>query len=91
MIELADIIVNKIIEKQKEYDEAFKDQISSMVEGTAYQINETADDIINITNNSIVLIILEDQLKAALEAEDYEKASELKKKIDKIKNTSNNF
>jgi protein-arginine kinase activator protein McsA len=62
-----------------------------MVEGTAYQINETADDIINITNNSIVLIILEDQLKAALEAEDYEKASELKKKIDKIKNTSNNF
>lgn len=80
MNQLADIIVNKIISRQAEYDAEF---MKNLVE------HDEIDEIHFMpkpikTNEEIILLNierLESQLNKALEEEDYMRAEELKKTI----------
>jgi protein-arginine kinase activator protein McsA len=94
MSKLADIIVDKIIERQKAYDEEFKADIQSMVnESTNIEFGIITQDT-NIEFGIITqdeLIIEEiDGLKERLaqleEKEDYESAKIVANKIKHLKN-----
>ena len=80
MNQLADIIVNKIISRQAEYDAEFMKNLAE---------HDEIDEIHFMpkpikTNEEIILLNierLESQLRKALEEEDYMRAEELKKTI----------
>ena len=84
MNQLADIIVDKIISRQAEYDAEFMRNLSE---------NEHIDEIHFMpkpvkTNEEIIMLNierLEAQLKKALDEEDYMRAETLKKSIQKFK------
>lgn len=84
MNQLADIIVNKIISRQAEYDAEF---IKNLAE------HDEIDEIHFMpkpikTNEEIILLNierLESQLNKVIEEEDYMRAEELKKLIQKFK------
>ena len=84
MNRLADIIVDKIISRQAQYDAEFMKQLSE---------DDRVDEVYFSpkpikTNEEIVILNierLEAQLKKALEEEDYMRAESLKKAIQKFK------
>ena len=83
MNKLADMVVDKIINRQKAYDEEFKAEIQGMVDtdtnvefGTITEDEIMADEIIKLNNR---LSQLEDQ-------EDYEAARIVANKIKHLKN-----
>ena len=86
MNKLADMVVDKIINRQKAYDEEFKAEIQGMVDtdtnvefGTITEDEIMADEIIKLNNR---LSQLEDQ-------EDYEAARIVANKIKHLKNKYN--
>mgnify|MGYP003137444545 CR=1 FL=1 len=70
---LAQLIVNKIFERQDEIDDQF--------------LQEWQEEIIlkEIDKQKDLLLLLTEKLKEALKEEDYRLASEIKKQIDKLK------
>tara|TARA_Y100001973_G_C5170922_1_gene319025 strand:- start:929 stop:1171 length:243 start_codon:yes stop_codon:yes gene_type:complete len=70
---LAQLIVNKIFERQEEIDDQF--------------LQEWQEEIIlkEIDKQKDLLSLLTEKLKEALKEEDYKLASEIKKQIDKLK------
>ena len=70
---LAQLIVNKIFERQEEIDDQF--------------LQEWQEEIIlkEIDKQKDLLSLLTEKLKEALKEEDYRLASEIKKQIDKLK------
>lgn len=80
MEELANIIVNKLVEKQKELDKEFiQDLEASNVPIEVHQRPEQKDKIILEITKMIVLL---DTLE---KAEEYEKAAEVSKKITNLR------
>ena len=86
MSKLADIIVDKIIERQKAYDEEFKADIQAMVgESTDLEFGViTQDELIIQEINS-----LKERLAQLEEKEDYESARIVANKIKHLKNKYN--
>jgi polyhydroxyalkanoate synthesis regulator phasin len=86
MSKLADIIVDKIIERQKAYDEEFKADIQAMVgENTDLEFGViTQDELIIQEINS-----LKERLAQLEEKEDYESARIVANKIKHLKNKYN--
>lgn len=92
MNKFADIIANKVINRikefQRELDVEFHQDINSLNEVYDTTIaaldQETIDEV-----NKVLLEQLEDNLKVALEEENYELAAELLKKIKDLKNRNN--
>ena len=83
---LADIIVDKIIERQKAYDEEFKADIQAMVgESTDLEFGViTQDELITQEIDS-----LQERLAQLEEKEDYESARIVANKIKHLKNKYN--
>jgi excinuclease UvrABC helicase subunit UvrB len=84
MNQLADIIVSKILERQAEYDAEF---IKAMESQKGYRIEYFSTD----TNSTGLtkeekIKKLEEQLREALEVEDYEKAAKLVDEVSRLKN-----
>ena len=86
MNKLADLVVSKIINRQKAYDEEFKAEIQGMVDdnenlefGTITEDEIIADEIIKLNNRL-------DQLE---KNEDYEAARIVANKIKHLKNKYN--
>jgi protein-arginine kinase activator protein McsA len=86
MDKLAEMVVNKIIDRQKAYDEEFKADIKNMVAdsenlefGTITEDEIVADELIKLKNRL-------DQLE---ENEDYEAARIVANKIKHLKNKYN--
>jgi len=86
MNKLADLVVSKIINRQKAYDEEFKAEIQDMV-------GKDADiEFGTITEDEIIaeeLIKLQDRLNQLEDKEDYEAASIVANKIKHLKNKYN--
>ena len=84
MNKLADLIVEKIMAKQEEYDKAFQEDMQNM-------IAESQDPNIDfgmITKTDIIkdqLVKLELELDEAVVNEDYYMAEKIKQKITKLK------
>ena len=86
MNKLADLVVDKIISRQKAYDEEFKAEIQGMVDE-----NENLE-FGTITEDEIIadeLIKLKDRLDQLEENEDYEAARIVANKIKHLKNKYN--
>ena len=86
MNKLADLVVDKIISRQKAYDEEFKAEIQDMVAdnenlefGTITEDEIIADEIIKLNN----------RLEQLEENEDYEAARIVANKIKHLKNKYN--
>ena len=86
MNKLADMVVDKIINRQKAYDEEFKAEIQDMVAdnenlefGTITEDEIIADEIIKLNN----------RLEKLEENEDYEAARIIANKIKHLKNKYN--
>ena len=83
MSKLADIIVNKIIERQKAYDEEFKADIQSMVnESTNIEFGTITQDELIIEE----IDGLQETLDRLEEEENYESARIVANKIKHLKN-----
>jgi protein-arginine kinase activator protein McsA len=86
MSKLADIIVDKIIERQKAYDEEFKADIQSMVdENTNLEFGTITQDELIIEE----IDGLKERLDQLEEKEDYESARIVANKIKHLKNKYN--
>lgn len=90
MNKLADIVVNKLLEKQKEYDENFKNEVQKIVDQANDEIIfniENANDPLKELKDRMIEIELEELenlLKLYVEKEDYENAKIIKSKIDRL-------
>lgn len=83
---LADIIVDKIIERQKAYDEEFKADIQAMVgESTDLEFGVITQDELIIQE----IDSLQERLAQLEEKEDYESARIVANKIKHLKNKYN--
>jgi protein-arginine kinase activator protein McsA len=83
MSKLADIIVDKIIERQKAYDEEFKADIQAMVgESTDLEFGVITQDELIIEE----IDSLQQRLAQLEEKEDYESARIVANKIKHLKN-----
>jgi len=86
MSKLAEIIVDKIIERQKAYDEEFKAEIKAMV-------GESADLEFGVITQDELIIqeidSLQERLAQLEEKEDYESARIVANKIKHLKNKYN--
>jgi polyhydroxyalkanoate synthesis regulator phasin len=83
MSKLADIIVDKIIERQKAYDEEFKADIQAMVgESTDLEFGVITQDELIIQE----IDSLQERLAQLEEKEDYESARIVANKIKHLKN-----
>ena len=86
MSKLADIIVDKIIERQKAYDEEFKAEIQAMVgESTDLEFGVITQDELIIQE----IDSLQQRLAQLEEKEDYESARIVANKIKHLKNKYN--
>jgi polyhydroxyalkanoate synthesis regulator phasin len=86
MSKLADIIVDKIIERQKAYDEEFKADIQAMVgENTDLEFGVITQDELIIQE----IDSLKERLAQLEEKEDYESARIVANKIKHLKNKYN--
>jgi len=86
MSKLADIIVDKIIERQKAYDEEFKADIQAMVgESTDLEFGVITQDELIIEE----IDSLQQRLAQLEEKEDYESARIVANKIKHLKNKYN--
>ena len=86
MNKIAEMVVNKIIARQKAYDEEFKAEIQEMVDGDAEVEFGT------ITEDEIIaeeLIKLNNRLAQLEDNEDYEAAGIVANKIKHLKNKYN--
>ena len=86
MNKLADLVVDKIISRQKAYDEEFKAEIQGMVDGDA------EIEFGTITEDEIIaeeLIKLNNRLAQLEDNEDYEAAGIVANKIKHLKNKYN--
>jgi len=87
MNKLADIIVNKLIEKQKEYDEQFHIDIQSieipetMMKDGGYIRQLSTEELLLAEIGRLMTL-----LSSYEDKEQYEKAAIIKNKIDKLKN-----
>jgi hypothetical protein len=90
---LADIVVNKLLEKQKEYDEQFKKELEAMqnefkdygnivIQSDQDAINESKESLKEVKDLSIQYI--NELIAEAIDNEDYEKAASLKLILDKL-------
>jgi protein-arginine kinase activator protein McsA len=85
-IKLADLIVDKIIERQKAYDEEFKADIQAMVdENTNLEFGVITQDELVIEE----IDGLQERLTQLEEKEDYEAARIVANKIKHLKNKYN--
>jgi excinuclease UvrABC helicase subunit UvrB len=83
MNQLADIIVSKILERQAEYDAEF---LKAMEAQAGYRIEYFSTDTSSTgLTKEEKINLLEEQLKHALEIEDYEKAAKLVTEISELK------
>jgi len=86
MSKLADIIVDKIIQRQKAYDEEFKADIQAMVgENTDLEFGVITQDELIIQE----IDSLQERLAQLEEKEDYESARIVANKIKHLKNKYN--
>ena len=86
MSKLAEIIVDKIIERQKAYDEEFKADIQAMVgENTDLEFGVITQDELIIQE----IDSLQERLAQLEEKEDYESARIVANKIKHLKNKYN--
>ena len=86
MSKLADLIVDKIIERQKAYDEEFKADIQAMVgESTDLEFGVITQDELIIQE----IDSLQERLTQLEEKEDYESARIVANKIKHLKNKYN--
>ena len=86
MSKLADIIVDKIIERQKAYDDEFKADIQAMVgESTDLEFGVITQDELIIQE----IDSLQERLAQLEEKEDYESARIVANKIKHLKNKYN--
>ena len=86
MSKLAEIIVDKIIERQKAYDEEFKADIQAMVgESTDLEFGVITQDELIIQE----IDSLQERLAQLEEKEDYESARIVANKIKHLKNKYN--
>ena len=82
MNQLADIIVDKLIEKQKEYDEQFHIDIQeTMMKDGGYIRQLTTEELLLAEIGRLMTL-----LSSYEDKEQYEKAAIIKNKIDKLKN-----
>jgi len=82
MNKLADIIVDKLIEKQKEYDEQFHIDIQeTMMKDGGYIRQLSAEELLLAEIGRLMTL-----LSSYEDKEQYEKAAIIKNKIDKLKN-----
>ncbi len=87
MNQLADIIVNKLIEKQKEYDEQFHIDIQeTMMKEGGYIRQLTTEELLLAEIGRLMTL-----LSSYEDKEQYEKAAIIKNKIDKLKNKLENL
>ena len=87
MNQLADIIVNKLIEKQKEYDEQFHIDIQeTMMKDGGYIRQLTTEELLLAEIGRLMTL-----LSSYEDKEQYEKAAIIKNKIDKLKNKLENL
>ena len=85
MNQLADIIVNKLIEKQKEYDEQFHvDLQETMMKDGGYIRQLSTEELLLAEIGRLMTL-----LSSYEDKEQYEKAAIIKNKIDKLKNKLN--
>lgn len=83
-------VVNKLLEKQKEYDENFKNEVQKIVDQANDEIIfniENANDPLKELKDKMIEIELEELenlLKLYVEREDYENAKIIKSKIDRL-------
>ena len=82
MNKLADIIVDKLIEKQKEYDEQFHIDIQeTMMKDGGYIRQLSTEELLRAEIGRLMTL-----LSSYEDKEQYEKAAIIKNKIDKLKN-----
>ena len=87
MNQLADIIVNKLIEKQKEYDEQFHIDIQeTMMKEGGYIRQLTTEELLLAEIGRLMTL-----LSSYEDKEQYEKAAIIKNKIDKLKTKLENL
>ncbi len=87
MNKLADIIVNKLIKKQKEYDEQFHIDIQeTMMKEGGYIRQLTTEELLLAEIGRLMTL-----LSSYEDKEQYEKAAIIKNKIDKLKNKLENL
>ena len=82
MNQLADIIVNKLIEKQKEYDEQFHIDIQETMMKDGGYIRQVSTEELLLAEIGRLMTLL----SSYEDKEQYEKAAIIKNKIDKLKN-----
>ena len=82
MNKLADIIVNKLIEKQKEYDEQFHIDIQETMMKDGGYIRQLSTEELLLAEIGRLMTLL----SSYEDKEQYEKAAIIKNKIDKLKN-----
>ena len=85
MNKLADIIVNKLIEKQKEYDEQFHIDIQETMMKDGGYIRQLSTEELLLSEIGRLMTLL----SSYEDKEQYEKAAIIKNKIDKLKNKLN--
>ena len=84
MNKLADLIVEKIMAKQEEYDKAFQEDMQNMIA----ESQDPNIDFSMITKTDLIkdqLVNLELELDEAVVNEDYYMAEKIKQKITKLK------
>ena len=82
MNKLADIIVKKLIEKQKEYDEQFHvDLQETMMKDGGYIRQLSTEELLLAEIGRLMTL-----LSSYEDKEQYEKAAIIKNKLDKLKN-----
>jgi hypothetical protein len=82
MNKLADIIVDKLIEKQKEYDEQFHIDIQETMMKDGGYIRQLSTEELLLAEIGRLMTLL----SSYEDKEQYEKAAIIKNKIDKLKN-----
>ncbi len=82
MNKLADIIVDKLIEKQKEYDEQFHIDIQETMMKDGGYIRQVSTEELLLAEIGRLMTLL----SSYEDKEQYEKAAIIKNKIDKLKN-----
>lgn len=87
MNQLADIIVNKLIEKQKEYDEQFHIDIQETMMKDGGYIRQLSTEELLLAEIGRLMTLL----SSYEDKEQYEKAAIIKNKIDKLKNKLENL
>lgn len=87
MNKLADIIVNKLIEKQKEYDEQFHIDIQETMMKDGGYIRQLSTEELLLAEIARLMTLL----SSYEDKEQYEKAAIIKNKIDKLKTKLENL